>query len=166
MKARKIFVLALAVGLIFTFSNAVLGDGVEPPGDKCKVEIDERALITGDYSASKYKDGNDWKCAIIAKLKLTRKNGFETAVQKTIILDEPISDKNICTYSLKQLKEQVKQKIGAEKILSFFGIKISGTTPPRLTIVGLPKPRKESCDNNQLATIHGTVTMRVKLPEN
>ena len=156
MKANRIFVLALVVGLIFAFSDTVLGDGTDPVPDRSNVEIDERLLITGNFTARKFKQGNDYKCEVIAKLKLIHSNGFETTGEVKLKLIQPISDKLICTYTLKELKDMFKKKIKANDILP------KGIAGSKLTLTDLIIKSRENCINFDLATIHGWVAIRVE----
>ena len=166
MKANRIVVLALVIGLIFAFSDTVLGDGTDPPlpPPKSKVDIDENALITGIFKARKFKQGNKYQCEVIAELKLIHSNGFETTGTVKLKLAGLISEKLICTYSLNELKKVFKAKIGADEILPKFGIceKEECKTKFILVLKKLIIKSSENCNNFDLATIHGWVEMRVK----
>ena len=161
MKANRIFVLALVIGLIFAFSDTVLGDGTEPPPPppKSEVDIDESPLITGNFKARKFKQGNKYQCEVIAELKLIHSNGFETTGTVKLKLEQLISEKLICTYSLDELKNLFKIKISADHILPKFGMAQGKFT---LVLKKLIIKSSENCDNFDLATIHGWVEMRVK----
>lgn len=156
MKANRIFVLALVVGLIFAFSDTVLGDGTDPRPDKSNAEIDARLLITGSFTARKFKQGNDYECEVIAKLKLIHSNGFETTGEVTLKLIQPISGTPIYLYTVEQLKETFKKKIGAADILP------KGIAGSKLTLTDLNIISIENRDNFDHATIHGWVAIRVE----
>ena len=118
MKANSIVVLALAVGLIFAFSNTAFGNGAEgPPGDVSKVEFDDRLEITGTFTARKFVKDGETKCIVTADLNWIDENGIKHSKKVYFDLPQPITKTQVCDYNIKQLGNVFKAKISADMVL-------------------------------------------------
>ena len=123
MKAKRVTVLVLVVGLIFVFSNTALGNGTEPTARLSKVKIDNRLQINGTFEARKYKKGNKYKCIVLADLNWTDEKGITSSKKIRLDLHQPILKTSLCDYKPDDLPKIFAAKITADLILPPLNLK-------------------------------------------